>query len=477
MSISSWLKVMGSVILWGVMAHASFAQTYNVLTSFTGPNGGTPMGALMEGIDGKLYGTTFTSGPHGIGTVFSITKTGNLTTLNGFCDSFSCDHAASPEAGLVQGIDGYLYGTTSGFACENLGYSCTTVFKMSPSGTLVGTYTFTTGGPGTAPLVQASNLNLYGVGSTAFEITPGGQLTTLSSLSGGSQALAQSPQGDFYFSTYYGGGHGFGAVYRMTPAGVITTVYDFCPETGCADGQYPDGPIVVGNDGNLYGTTTEGGGPSYGGSFFKLTPTGKFTKLYSFCSKPNCADGDYPMGLTQGSDGNFYGVTVYGGNGATGIISGYGILFKMTPTGAFTQLYNFCSQSNCADGANPFAALAQSTNGKFYGTAQYGGTNAAACPIGFSYGPCGTLFSLSVGLGPFVALPINTAPSGTTVGILGQGLSGTTTVTFNGTPASFTIKGDTYLTATVPAGATSGRVKVSTSAGTLTSNRIFYVQP
>ena len=477
MSRSSGLRLIGSVILWGAMAHASFAQTYNVLTSFTGPNGGTPMGALMQGIDGKLYGTTFTSGPNGIGTVYSVTKNGVLTTLNGFCDSSSCDHTASPEAGMVQGIDGYLYGTTSGFACENLGFSCVTVFKMSPSGTLVGTHNFGTGGPGTAPLVQTSDQNLYGVGSSAFVITPGGQFTTLSSFSGGSQGMTQSPQGDFYFSTYYGGAHGFGAIYKMTSAGVVTTLYDFCPETGCADGQYPDGPIVIGIDGSLYGTVTEGGGPNYGGSVFKITSTGKFTKLYSFCSQANCADGDYPMGLTLGSDGNFYGVTLYGGNGATGIISGRGILFKITPGGTFTPLYNFCSQSNCADGANPFAGLTQSTNGKFYGTTQFGGSNSSACPPVFGYGPCGTVFSLSVGLGPFVALPVNIAPAGTIVSILGQGLTGTTNVSFNGTPATFTIKADTYLTATVPSGATSGRMKVTTSAGTLTSNRIFYVQP
>jgi uncharacterized repeat protein (TIGR03803 family) len=189
MSKLSCIRLVGAVLICGAMAHVSYAQTYSVLTSFTGPNGGNPFGPLIQGIDGKLYGTTFYSGPNGIGTVFSIGKAGDLTTLNGFCDGFSCDHASNPKAGLVQGIDGYLYGTTSGFACTNLNYSCNTVFKMSTSGTLVGTYNFASAETQFVTLVQSSDSNLYGLGAfSAFKITPKGELTTLSSLPGVSEA-------------------------------------------------------------------------------------------------------------------------------------------------------------------------------------------------------------------------------------------------------------------------------------------------
>ena len=210
---------------------------------------------------------------------------------------------------------------------------------------------------------------------------------------------------------------------------------------------------------------------------FKITPTGKLTTLYTFCAQAGCADGSYPLGLIQATDGNFYGVTYYGANGNTGLFTGAGTLYKITPSGTLTTLYRFCAQANCTDGSNPYAALLQATNGTFYGTTVYGGTNSSACPPLFSYGPCGTVFSLSTGLSPFVSLPLDSGQVGGTGAILGQGFTGTTGVFLNGTPASFTIVSDTFIRTTVPSGATSGFVTVNTPSGTLTSNVPFRVRP
>ena len=185
------------------------------------------------------------------------------------------------------------------------------------------------------------------------------------------------------------------------------------------------------------------------------------TTLYSFCG---CTDGSYPQGLVQATDGNFYGTTIAGGtNGGT--------VFAITPSGSLTTLYTFCSQSGCTDGQSPDGELAQDTNGNFYGTTAFGGTSDD-CEFG-----CGTVFSLSTGLGPFVSFVRNPAKVGQTFGILGQGLNGTTGVLLDGAPATFIVKSDTLLEATVPAGATTGPVTVTTPSGTLTSNVPFRVLP
>ena len=130
-----------------------------------------------------------------------------------------------------------------------------------------------------------------------------------------------------------------------------------------------------GSDGNFYGTTLEGGantGCSLGsgscGTVFRITPGGALTTLYSFCAQSGCADGGNPYaGLVQASDGNFYGTTF--GRG----VNGYGTVFKITPAGALTSLYSFCSQTNCADGEYPQSGLVQASDGNFYGTTPEGG--------------------------------------------------------------------------------------------------------
>ena len=243
------------------------------------------------------------------------------------------------------------------------------------------------------------------------------------------------------------------------PGGEFTSLHSF----NGTDGSGPYGGLVQATDGSLYGTTY-GGGANGDGTVFKITPGGRVTTLHGF----DGTDGSgYKGGLVQATDGNFYGSAFGGG------ANGYGTLFKITPGGTLTTLHNF----DGTDGAHPYGSLLQATNGTFYGTTSYcnlySTPNGCGCP---THG-CGTVFSVSVGLGPFVSFLPAARPAGGVVEILGQGFTGATGVSFNGTPASFTVLSNTYLKATVPAGATTGKITVTEPGSTLKSNKIFYVTP
>jgi uncharacterized repeat protein (TIGR03803 family) len=245
-------------------------------------------------------------------------------------------------------------------------------------------------------LTQGTDGNLYGTkyADGVFKITPSGTLTSLYEFcskpgctdgDGPVAALIQAADGDFYGTTAYGGvyincvsGGGCGTVYKITAGGTLTTLHSF----DLADGSHPDAPLIQATNGNLYGTTIEGGAnggngvcPTNCGTVFKITPSGTLTTLYNFCSRSGCTDGDFPEGaLLQAADGNFYGTTNSGGANASQC-NGYGCgtVFKITPSGRLTTLYRFCSQSACSDGAAPDGALIQGTDGNFYGTTDAGG--------------------------------------------------------------------------------------------------------
>ena len=190
-----------------------------------------------------------------------------------------------------------------------------------------------------------------------------------------------------------------------------------------------------------------------------MTPGGTLTTLHFFAEPP---DGIYPeVGLVQATDGNFYGTTA--GEGAN---SDGGTLFQITSGGTLTTLYSFCAMPYCPDGAGPDGALLQATNGTFYGTTAVGGTSDE-----------GTVFSLSVGLGPFVETQTASGKVGTAVKILGTNLTGATKVTLNGKPVVFTVVAPSLITTTVTAGASTGLVAVTTPSGTLTTFQKFRVTP
>jgi uncharacterized repeat protein (TIGR03803 family) len=252
-----------------------------------------------------------------------------------------------------------------------------------------------------AGLVQGTDGNFYGTTyggggggakgpcistagcGTVFTITPNGGLGKLHSFDYPDGAypyagLIQAANGDFYGTTGGGGADNDGTVFKLTPGGNLTTLYNFGHG---GHGNQPDAGLVQGTNGDFYGATASGGANH--GTVFSITPSGGLTTLHSF----DGADGDEPIGgLVPGTDGNFYGTTAGGGANNAGTV------FKITPSGALTTLYNFCSQTNCTDGASSQTGLVQATDGDFYGTTLEGGANNAGTV--FKITPSGALTTL-----------------------------------------------------------------------------------
>jgi uncharacterized repeat protein (TIGR03803 family) len=341
-------------------------------------DGSYPFGPLIQGSDGNFYVTTGTGGAYNYGSVVKITPEGAETVLHSFGGGNA--DGSIPEAALIQGSDGNFYGTTGSGGTYNNG----TVFKITATGDETVLYSFkggTTDGSGPqGALVQGSDGNFYGTtgfagasnSGTAFGISPAGAETMLYSFGGGTAdgshpdaALIQGSDGNFYGTTQTGGTGSSGTVFKVTPAGVETVLYSFTPsEIGTGDADQPYGALIQGVDGNFYGTTGAGGTVG-SGTIFKVTPAGMETVLYSFGGAPT--DGSYPSGtLIRGSDGSFYGTTAEGGTYSQGTV------FKIAPTGVETVVYSF--GVGTADGSVPSAALFQGSDGSFYGTTAYGGT-------------------------------------------------------------------------------------------------------
>jgi uncharacterized repeat protein (TIGR03803 family) len=496
MGKSNWsMKACGVILLWAAAAAALPAQTFTTLVNFDTATGAVPTDSLAQGLDGNLYGTTADFGANNGGTVFKVTPGGTLTTLYNFCSQPNCADGLKPVGGLVLGSDGNFYGTTYSGGSSNCEYGCGTVFKITPQGLLTTLYSFTGDSDGSAPyptMIQGADGDFYGTasvgggydgGGTIFRITPAGSFKTLyrfKSVDGydypyGADPygeLLQARDGNFYGTTYTGGANSHGTVFQITPSGMFTLLYSFCEDgPPCIDGEYPYGGLVQGTDGDLYGTTFEGGTSTACdpypacGTVFRITAGGTLTTLHSF----EQSDGNAPGQLIQATDGNFYGMTTSGGEtgGCTNIDieGGCGTIYKITPGGTLTTLYIFGS-------GNPEDGLVQSTNGEFYGTTPYGG------PYVCDEVNCGTAFSLNVGLGQFVETLPTSGKAGVTVKILGSFLTGATSVTFNGTPATFSVISKSEITTTVPTGATTGTVQViSPRLGTLSSNVPFTVRP
>ena len=220
--------------------------------------------------------------------------------------------------------------------------------------------------------------------------------------------------------------------------------------------------MIQASNGNFYGVTAGGGSGGICqatencGTAFKITAAGELTTLHDFCTTVTCADGALPYGpLVQGTDGKLYGTTFGEFLPST--------IFDITPNGNLTTLFTFGS----TNGFEPTGGLLQATNGTFYGTTLTGGTDGL-----------GTIFSLSTGLGPFVKTQPTSGKEGATIGIFGQGFTSSSVVQFGGVQAtSIKLSGPTFLTATVPTGAFTGSVTVTTGGTALTSNQQFRVTP
>jgi uncharacterized repeat protein (TIGR03803 family) len=464
-----FLPAIAVLVLAVAAATGVHAQTCTMLHSFD-KNLGDPLrmvypGIVAQGRDGNLYSTSLAGGQgsNADGTTFWVTpSSGALKVVY----SFDIFNFHSPSSGLTLGTDGFFYGTST-VGISNPG----TIFKADSGGNVIVPvlYSFTglsDGGDPMAPPIEGTDGNFYGTtfsgggttdGGVVYKIAAGkfAMLHAFGSTEGaGSTApLVQGSDGYFYGTTSFGGSGATaeGTVFKITSAGKLTTIYKF----DITHGRQPIAPLVQGSDGNFYGTTTEGGANGFG-VVFKITHAGKLTLLHSFSG----TDGQTPLaGLVQANDGTFYGTASAGGK------LGFGNVYKITSAGVFTSVCDFDKST----GASPEVTLIQHTNGVFYGDTATGGT-----------ANMGVFYSVNDSQQPFVSLMTISGKVGKTVEILGQGFTGTTGVFFNGVSAAFTIdpvNPDTYLTATVPAGATKGKVTVVISTGTLTSNNVFTVLP
>lgn len=282
--------------------------------------------------------------------------------------SFSGANGETPQSALIQGKDGNFYGTTTSGGLVGLG----SAFKMTPSGALTTLASFN-GSNGAAPfasLLLGKDGNFYGttgsgvegptVAGSIFKLTPAGVLTTLYTFNGTTecapQGLIQARDGNFYGTSSGDGFNSYGSIFKMTPAGVVTTLLSF---EDVPHGGSPQANLIEGRDGNFYGTTWYGG-TSGSGIVFKVTPTGILTSFSSYKS----SYGSYPAALVEGIDGNFYSTASLGGANYSGTV------FRLTPTNVCTRLVSF----NGTNGSYPLASLIQGSDGNFYGTTVYGGT-------------------------------------------------------------------------------------------------------
>jgi uncharacterized repeat protein (TIGR03803 family) len=454
--LSCWLCV---IPLFFAAVQISPAQTFTTLASFQGPDGEFPS-FIVQGSDGKIWGTTGGLNQY-CGNVFKITTTGTFDVVR----TFDCTVGSGP-VGLLLGTDGSYYGYTLSGGSGDGGI----IFNLTAANVLTVLYNFNlngSSGSGPAGITQGTDGNFYGTtyggGSallgTIFKMTPSGNLTTLYQFdfTHGAQPYAgmiQGTDGNFYGTTYSGGSHAGGTVFRITPQGALTVLHNF--SGGSSDGSSPVSALIEGRDGAFYGSTPYGG-PDNDGTIFKITPSGTLTIVHSFIE----SDGRNPGPPVQAVDGNFYGATGYGGTSDAN-----GTLYMMTPAGVVTTLHNF---DGTDDGSNPYM-LIQDTSGVLFGTTGGGGDLTCNPPYG-----CGTVFSLAMGLGPFVETLPAAGRVGTKVTILGTNLTGATGVTFNGTASSFQLISSSEITATVPGGATSGKVKVTKASGALASKSAFRI--
>ncbi|HZT41518.1 MAG TPA: choice-of-anchor tandem repeat GloVer-containing protein [Chthonomonadaceae bacterium] len=428
----------------GTLFKMTTGGSYSVVYTFPMPDGAIPIAPLMQAADGNLYGTCNEGGAYGQGTAFKLTTAGVITILHSF-NLFNTKDGAYPHTGaLVQALDGNFYDTAHRGGMDGAGI----LYRVTSSKKFTDLYNFTGSSDGGDPrggLALGLDGNLYGATNSGgtngwgavYKIDTNGNETTLYSFTGGTDGgspyestLTLGSDGNFYGVTTSGGVNGYGTVYKITPSGTLTTIYNF---TGGSDGNQPVGRLVQGTDGAFYGVT-DFGGTNGEGAIYKVTSSGAFTSLHSFTGG---TDGAFPVsGLIQASDGNFYGTAQFGG------AHGDGDIYQITPSGTLTTLYSFSG----SDGANPWSALVQAKDGNFYGATQAAGQ-----------ANLGTLFQLNAGL-PVLAIsalsPTSVLAGGPSVTLIvkGAGFASGDTVFWNGNPLTTTFVSSSELKATTPAG-------------------------
>lgn len=435
----------------GTVVHLK-GKTIKVIASFPAPTAGGvdgyyPVGGLVQGPDGALYGTT-TGGPTpaNFGTVFKLVEQPNgswlQTTLHVFTGGNECAapiDGATPLGRLAFGPDGLLYGTTQNGGCvlesgENPYNNQGTIFRLATDGSVYQVLWMFNGFFDTAD----------GVGPQA--------------------GLTLGPGGQFYGTTHFGGLDDTGTVFKFDPVALgLTVMHSF---SGLSpDGGVPIGALTLGSDGLLWSTTataTNGDDPTYYGTVFKIRPTSPYA-LTSYGFSGLAEQGYYSMpqaGLIQASDGKFYGTT---GNGA---------FYSITESGVFGELGVYPTTLATT---GPLAVPLQGSSGDIYTTTSDGG------PTSFGNSDIGAIYAYSASLPkpkPVVSwfLPTH-APVAASVVIAGANFVKTSKVIFKGTTttATFTVNASGFITAVVPAGAVTGPVKITTPAGRVTSGVVFTV--
>ncbi len=464
-------KLLAGILLVAT-AIAAPAQTVSTIYKFSsGTNPNLPAGVMAQGQDGNFYGITLSGGgPANQGAIYKISSKGVLTSLHAMADS-----DGTTCSGLTLGTDGNFYGTCHNGGANDYG----TLFKVTSAGVLTVLHNFAVQGSTSdgceplAPPIQASNGDFYGTTSfcgadnygTVYKLTLAGAYSMLYSFQGPPNDTVL-PSGLIEGTNGYlwGVGNGWiisgGGVFKITLAGKESLVYAFKANS---DGEYPDGEyptanLIQGSNGDFYGTT-EQGGTANEGTIFQLTAAGKETVLYSF---PNQTDGAYPsLPLTQGPNGLLFGAAT---DCAGGGCSQAG-LFDITPEGAYKNLYLY--PLVCSNCGQPEAPLLLSTNGTFYSTTEQGGIGV------------GSFYSLNDGYSPFISLVnVTSGAEGAQVGILGQGFSSKSVVEFGGTKATTTkLTGTTYILATVPTGALTGDITVTTGSTVLSTTASYKITP
>jgi len=442
------------VLLGMILTTTSVGQTFTEFFDFNGTNGGgTHYAVLAQGRDGQLYGTTAGGGTNNLGVVFRINTAGVESVLY----NFDGTHGWAPTGGLTLASDGNFYGTTQVGGSNGLGV----LFRITPSGTLTVLYNFTgieDAYPDYSP-IQASDGSFYGTTQgesygEVYKYAPNGTFTVLHTFSGsdGRNAIAhliQAEDGNLYGTTFEGGTYGWGTVFKMNTSGTITAQYSFDSPT---TGGYLAWPVIQASDGNFYSTTSLYASNGYTGSVFRLSPEFAYTLLYTEPDNSTQVS-ELQSGVVQATDRNLYGV------GQAGAANQYGGIYQLGLDGTSSVVYSFSTYTLLS------AGMMQHTNGKLYGSVNYASNNGN-----------GYLYSLDMGLRRFITFVQPTGKVGQTAQILGQHFTGATSVTFNGVPATtFSVVRDTYLTAVVPSGATTGKVVVTTPGGALTSNVNFRI--
>jgi uncharacterized repeat protein (TIGR03803 family) len=359
-----------------VRGQSSYA--FDVIATFDAVTGMSPTAGVIQGNDGSIYGTTSLGGAFGAGTIFKVDAAGTLTVLHSFTGGAG---GANPLGPLTQASDGNFYGTTGLGGALNYG----TVFKLDASGTFTTLHTFTLAdGAEPTGVIQATDGNFYGTThnggafnfGVAFKLAASGTLTVLHSFSGGldgrsPSAIIQATDGNFYGTTLFGGTFINGTVFKLDAAGTLTTLHSF----EVLDGAEPYAGVIQGANGDFYGTTLYGGAYSSStGTVFRIDAAGTLTTLYSFTGGE---DGAYPYGgVIEAVDGSLYGTT------RDGVSFGLGTVFRLDSAGTLSILHTL---DGATDGAASGAPLVQADDGSLYGTTSAGGASNG-----------GTLFRLAL---------------------------------------------------------------------------------